>query len=92
MDVEGAEPRVWSGMQAIVHRHRPTIVFEFSPILLNRTSEVDPAAFLKEIQDLYDLFIILPAGNTAAAAGQHSGDHKSPRRVRPFYTPGGQAA
>lgn len=65
IDVEGAEARVWRGMQAVIQRHRPPLLFEFSPYLLRQTSEVDPAAFLAEVQALYDLFIISPQGETA---------------------------
>lgn len=65
LDVEGAEARAWRGMQAIVHRHHPVLIFEFSPVLLRQTSEVDPAAFLAEVQSGYDLWIISPEGETA---------------------------
>lgn len=65
LDVEGAEARAWRGMQAVLARHRPTLLFEFSPTLLERTSEVDPAAFLEEVSRQYDLFIITPEGATA---------------------------
>jgi FkbM family methyltransferase len=65
IDTEGAEARVWRGMQGVIKRHRPTLLFEFSPILLRQTSEVDPAAFLEEVQGVYDLFIISPQGETA---------------------------
>jgi len=66
IDVEGAEARVWQGMRQTIQRHRPILAFEFSPILLRQTSEVDPGKFLEEIQSDYDLFIISPTGDTAA--------------------------
>ncbi len=65
LDVEGAEARAWRGMQAVLARHSPVLLFEFSPTLLERTSEVDPAAFLEEVSRQYDLFIISPEGTTA---------------------------
>lgn len=65
LDIEGAEARAWRGMQAILARHKPVLLFEFSPTLLERTSEVDPVAFLEEVSRLYDLFIISPEGETA---------------------------
>jgi len=65
LDVEGAEGRVWRGMQAIVQRHRPTLVFEYSPDMLRQTSEIDPAAFLADVGTLYDLFIISPEGEVS---------------------------
>ncbi|MEZ4538635.1 MAG: FkbM family methyltransferase [Chloroflexota bacterium] len=67
IDVEGAEARVWRGMQETIRRHKPVITFEFSPGLLRHTSEVDPAEFLREVQSVYDLYIILPTGETASA-------------------------
>ena len=67
IDVEGAEARVWRGMQETVRRHKPVITFEFSPGLLRHTSEVDPAEFLREVQSVYDLYIISPTGKTATA-------------------------
>jgi FkbM family methyltransferase len=66
MDVEGAEARVWRGMSELVRRHKPIIVFEFSPILLQVTSEVAPEAFLEAAQAAYDLYIITRGGDTAA--------------------------
>lgn len=66
IDVEGAEGRVWRGMQSIVHRHRPVLLFEFSPDLLRQTSEVEPEAFLEAVQSAYHLFVISPEGATSA--------------------------
>lgn len=66
IDVEGAEARVWQGMQSILQRHHPPLLFEFSPYLLRQTSEVDPAAFLAEVQKGYDLYVISPQGETAS--------------------------
>lgn len=68
IDAEGAEARVWQGMQAVVQRHRPTLVFEFSPALLRRTSLVEPQAFLSDVQAHYDLFVIGPDGELSAEA------------------------
>lgn len=65
LDVEGAEARAWRGMQAILGRHKPVLIFEFSPVLLRVTSEVEPEAFLREVSEPYDLFIISPVGTTA---------------------------
>jgi FkbM family methyltransferase len=65
LDVEGAEARAWRGMQTILARHKPTLLFEFSPVLLRHTSEVEPEAFLRQVNDQYDLYIISPVGTTA---------------------------
>lgn len=66
LDVEGAEARAWRGMQAIIARHKPILLFEFSPVLLRHTSEVEPDAFLRDVSRQYDLYIISPVGTTAA--------------------------
>jgi len=66
LDVEGAEARAWQGMQAVIARHRPVLVFEFSPDLLRQTSEVEPANFLAEIQSGHQLFIISPDGKVGS--------------------------
>lgn len=65
MDIEGAEARAWRGMQSIIRRHRPVMLFEFSPTLLRRTSDVDPAAFLEDVRSEYDLYIISTNGAVA---------------------------
>lgn len=66
LDVEGAEARAWQGMQAIIARYRPVLVFEFSPILLRQTSDVAADEFLAEIQKGYNLFIIPPDGKVGS--------------------------
>ena len=59
LDIEGAEPRAWQGMQEIVRRHRPVLLFEFSPELLRVTGHIEPAAFLDKIVDAgYALYLL----------------------------------
>lgn len=59
LDIEGAEPRAWQGMQQIVNRFRPVLVFEFSPELIPITSHVTAESFLDEIIGCrYDLYIL----------------------------------
>jgi FkbM family methyltransferase len=65
IDVEGAEARVWQGMRRLVERFRPVVVFEFSPVLLQVTSEVEPARFLADVGSQYDLYIIPREGEVA---------------------------
>ncbi len=60
MDIEGAEPRAWQGMMNIVHEHRPTIIFEFSPPTIRQTSQVEPEIMLNSMQTIYELYA-LPA-------------------------------
>ena len=63
MDIEGAEPRAWQGMEQSVNRHRPVLIFEFSPNLIKVTSHIDHAEFLETvIKKDYDLFIIKAEG------------------------------
>jgi len=59
LDIEGAEPRAWQGMQQIVKRFRPILVFEFSPELIPITSHVTAESFLEQIiSQNYDLYIL----------------------------------
>ncbi|MFZ0545858.1 MAG: FkbM family methyltransferase [Candidatus Promineifilaceae bacterium] len=59
LDIEGAEPRAWQGMQQIIGRFRPILVFEFSPELIRVTSHSLADSFLDEIiGSQYDLFIL----------------------------------
>jgi len=63
LDIEGAEPRAWQGMQEIVRRHRPVLLFEFSPELLRVTGHIEPAAFLDTIVDAgYALYLLSDDG------------------------------
>ena len=49
MDVEGSEAKAWRGMRRLIRRHRPTIVMEFFPTLLEKHSGVRATHFLDEI-------------------------------------------
>jgi FkbM family methyltransferase len=61
MDIEGAEPRALQGMTRLVQKHRPTLITEFSPDLIQLTSGVNPLTFLQQLTKLdYDLFNLLP--------------------------------
>jgi hypothetical protein len=65
LDIEGAEPRAWQRMQDFVRRHRPVLLFEFSPVLLRVTGHIEPAAFLDKIIDaVYELDILSADGKT----------------------------
>jgi FkbM family methyltransferase len=59
LDIEGAEPRAWQGMQQIVGKFRPILVFEFSPELIPITSHVTAESFLDEITNQNYKFHIL---------------------------------
>lgn len=67
MDIEGAEPRAWEGMQQLIAKHRPVLVMEFAPELIRITSGADPAAFMEAIQAQYDVYILERSGQKSAA-------------------------
>ncbi len=58
MDIEGAEPRAWQGMNRTIQKYHPTLIMEFSPSLIAKTSLADPAAFLDAIQQQYTIHIL----------------------------------
>jgi FkbM family methyltransferase len=59
MDIEGAEPRALQGMGQILQKHRPVLLLEFAPFLLQLTSNVSADAFLEMVlAHRYDLFIL----------------------------------
>jgi len=66
MDIEGAEPRAWEGMQQLIAKHRPVLVMEFAPELIRITSGADPAAFMEAIQAQYDVYILERSGQKSA--------------------------
>lgn len=63
IDVEGAEPLVLRGGRDALRRWRPTIVCEFSPLLMRGNFGSDPADYLKELRDLgYELAVVGGSG------------------------------
>lgn len=59
MDIEGAEPRAFQGMEQLIRRHRPVLLLEFDPFLIEATSRVAPGSFLDALlAQGYDLFIL----------------------------------
>jgi FkbM family methyltransferase len=59
MDIEGAEPRAFQGMRQVMQQHRPILLLEFCPFLIEVTSHLSPAAFLEELVALdYELAIV----------------------------------
>jgi len=60
LDIEGAEPRAWAGMRQLVKKHRPGLLFEFSPELIRVTSHTPPEALLDSILEAgYQLYILV---------------------------------
>lgn len=69
LDIEGAEPRAVAGMMGLLQRHRPVLLLEFSPNLIQITSHVTPQAFLEQLHALaYDVSIIGGNGQAQPAA------------------------
>jgi FkbM family methyltransferase len=67
MDIEGAEPRALQGMEQIITRHRPILITEFSPQLIEVTSHITPAAFIQMIHGYgYDIFDLQRYGARSA--------------------------
>lgn len=60
MDIEGAEPRALHGMTQLVRQHRPVIIADFSPYLIQETSQVAPDAFLEALLALDYQIQVLP--------------------------------
>jgi hypothetical protein len=49
MDIDGAEPRALQGIEGLIRRHRPVMLVEFCPDLLQSISQVTPEAFLDQL-------------------------------------------
>jgi FkbM family methyltransferase len=59
IDVEGAEPFVLAGMQAVIQKHRPIIITEFSPAGIIQTTQQAPEGYVQQLRKLgYDLHMI----------------------------------
>ena len=69
VDVEGAEGRVMDGAASIIATHRPIVVTELSPTMLESVSEVTCEEYLSRFVDLaYDIHVIDPIGRTTGPA------------------------
>lgn len=64
LDIEGAEPRAWQGMQKMVQRYRPIIITEYSPDLIRATSDCDPRSYLEQLWQGHSIAIIEQSGGT----------------------------
>lgn len=63
IDIEGAEPRAWQGMQKMVQRYRPIILTEYSPELIRETSSCEPRIYLEQLWHGHNIAIIEQSGN-----------------------------
>jgi FkbM family methyltransferase len=62
MDIEGSEAKAWQGMQETIAKHRPVLLMEFFPTLLERVSGVRADHFVESI---------FACGYTAAVLRRH---------------------
>jgi FkbM family methyltransferase len=62
MDIEGAEPRAWQGMQGVLRQHRPVIISEYAPELIRATSNCDPRQYLEQLWQEHRLSILERSG------------------------------
>lgn len=68
MDIEGAEPRAVQGMQELIRTHRPTIITEFCPELLEKISRVTPTAYLDQLRAAgYEISVLGPVAPRTTA-------------------------
>ncbi|MCP4423327.1 MAG: FkbM family methyltransferase [Chloroflexi bacterium] len=67
MDIEGAEPRAWEGMQRLIQKHRPIVLMEFAPDLIRVTSGTEPSDLLDSMQKWYDIYILKRSGGKSDA-------------------------
>jgi FkbM family methyltransferase len=65
LDIEGAEPLALRGMAQLIQRHRPRLLLEFAPKLIERTSQMDPGQFLELLASWGYRLEILNAGLAA---------------------------
>ncbi|HEX8707274.1 MAG TPA: FkbM family methyltransferase [Pyrinomonadaceae bacterium] len=62
MDIEGSEAKAWQGMRQVIQKHRPMVLMEFFPALLEKISGVKAGEFLDEIfASGYTAAVIQPA-------------------------------
>ncbi len=55
LDIEGAEARAWAGMQGLIARFHPPLLFEYAPRAIRAVSGVAPEAFLAEVMARYSV-------------------------------------
>ncbi len=79
MDIEGAEPLAWRGMQQIIRRHRPALVMEFAPAMIQNVSQTDPYAFLEDVQQQGYRLHILAGDATILATPEQVRTHMGER-------------
>lgn len=68
MDIEGAEPRAWRGMQSVLQQYRPVIISEYAPDLIRLTSDCDPRSYLEQLWQEHTVAILERSGAVHPAA------------------------
>jgi FkbM family methyltransferase len=68
IDIDGAEPRAFQGMLGLIRAHRPALIVEFCPLLIETLSRVPPASFLDQLRGAgYELSVLGPTEPRTAA-------------------------
>ena len=68
IDIEGAEPLAWQGMETLLARHRPIVLTEYFPDLIRITSQTDPGNYLQMMQHTgYRLYLVGRKGALSTA-------------------------
>lgn len=49
IDIEGHEPLAWTGIEHLLHDHRPVIFTEFNPAAIRNHSRVDAEIYLRQL-------------------------------------------
>ena len=58
LDIEGFEPRAWSGFQRALRRHQPLVLTEFHPHCMRTHAATEPEDYLRELFAYGEVFVL----------------------------------
>jgi len=67
IDVEGFEPRVLRGAQALIARHKPTVVLELNHFCLNVMQRMSLPDFFDQLRAMFPVLLAMDTGNEQLA-------------------------